>query len=36
MIEDYDLQKNTYSYQKFAKEAAERLDEDTTALVDGA
>jgi len=36
MIEGYDLQKNTYSDQKFAKDTIKRLDEDTTALVDGA
>jgi len=35
MIEGYDLQKNTYSDQKFAQEAIERL-EDTTLLTDGA
>jgi len=31
----YDLQKNTYSDQKFAEEAIEKL-EDTTLLIDGA
>jgi hypothetical protein len=36
MIEGYDLQKNTYSDQKFAQEAIERLDEDTTLIIDGA
>jgi len=35
MIEGYDLQKNTYSDQKFAQEAIEKL-EDTTLLIDGA
>jgi hypothetical protein len=35
MIEGYDLQKNTYSDQKFAEDAIKKL-EDTTALVDGA
>jgi hypothetical protein len=35
MIEGYDLQKNTYSDQKFAEKAIERL-EGTTALIDGA
>ena len=35
MIEGYDLQKNTYSDQKFAEEAIERL-EYTTLLIDGA
>jgi hypothetical protein len=35
MITGYDLQKNTYSDQKFAEEAIERLDKDTTLLVDG-
>lgn len=35
MIEGYDLQKNTYSDQRFAQEAIEKL-EDTTLLVDGA
>jgi len=36
MIEGYDLQKNTYSDQKFAKDTIKRLDKGTTALVDGA
>jgi hypothetical protein len=36
MIEGYDLQKNTYSDQKFAKDNIKRLDKGTTALVDGA
>lgn len=36
MITGYDLQKNTYSDQKFAEEAIERLDEGTTLLIDGA
>jgi hypothetical protein len=35
MIEGYDLQKNTYSDQKFAEDAIKKL-EDTTALTDGA
>ena len=35
MIEGYDLQKNTYSDQKFAEDAIEKL-EDTTLLTDGA
>jgi len=35
MITGYDLQKNTYSDQKFAQEAIERLG-DTTLLTDGA
>ena len=35
MIEGYDLQKNTYSDQKFAQDAIEKL-EDTTLLTDGA
>jgi len=35
MIEGYDLQKNTYSDQKFAQDAIEKL-EDTTLLIDGA
>ena len=35
MIEGYDLKKNTYSDQKFAKDAIEKL-EDTTLLTDGA
>jgi len=35
MIEGYDLKKNTYSDQKFAKDAIEKL-EDTTLLIDGA
>jgi len=36
MIEGYDLQKNTYSDQKFAKDTIKRLDKGTTALADGA
>jgi len=36
MIEGYDLQKNTYSDQKFAKDTIKKLDKDTTALIDGA
>lgn len=36
MIEGYDLQKNTYSDQKFAKDTIKRLGKGTTALVDGA
>jgi len=35
MIEGYDLQKNTYSDQKFAKDTIKKL-EDTTLLIDGA
>jgi len=35
MIEGYDLQKNTYSDQKFAEDAIEKL-KDTTLLIDGA
>jgi len=35
MIEGYDLQKNTYSDQKFAQEAIEKL-ENATLLTDGA
>lgn len=35
MIEGYDLQKNTYSDQKFAEDTIEKL-EDTTLLTDGA
>ncbi len=35
MIEGYDLQKNTYSDQKFAEDAIEKL-EDTLLLTDGA
>lgn len=35
MIEGYDLQKNSYSDQKFAQDAIEKL-EDTTLLTDGA
>jgi len=35
MITGYDLQKNTYSDQKFAQDAIEKL-EDTTLLIDGA
>ena len=36
MIEGYDLQKNTYSDQKFAKDTIKRLGKGTTALADGA
>jgi hypothetical protein len=36
MIEGYDLQQNTYSDQKFAKDALKRLAKGTTALIDGA
>jgi hypothetical protein len=36
MIEGYDLQKNTYSDQKFAKDTIKKLDKGTTALADGA
>jgi len=36
MIEGYDLKKNTYSDQKFAKDTIKRLGKGTTALVDGA
>jgi hypothetical protein len=36
MIEGYDLQKNTYSDQKFAEDTIKRLAEGTTTLVDGA
>ena len=36
MIEGYDLQKNTYSDQKFAKDTIKKLDKGSTALVDGA
>ncbi|MBA7655194.1 hypothetical protein ES703_63093 [subsurface metagenome] len=36
MIEGYDLQKNTYSDQKFAKDTIKKLDKGTTALIDGA
>ena len=36
MIEGYDLQKNTYSDQKFAEDTIKKLDKGTTALVDGA
>jgi hypothetical protein len=35
MITGYDLQKNTYSDQKFAKDAIKILDKETTLLVDG-
>jgi hypothetical protein len=35
MIEGYDLQKNTYSDQKFAEDTIKKL-EDTTLLIDGA
>ena len=33
MIEGYDLQKNTYSDQKFAKDTIKKLDKGTTALI---
>jgi len=36
MITGYDLQKNTYSDQKFAKDTIKRLGKGTTALTDGA
>ncbi|KUK56202.1 MAG: Transposase IS4 family protein, partial [Atribacteria bacterium 34_128] len=36
IIEGYDLQKNTYSDQKFAKDTISKLDKGTTALADGA
>jgi len=36
MITGYDLQKNTYSDQKFAKDTIKKLDKGTTALIDGA
>lgn len=36
MIEGYDLQKNTYSDQKFAEDTIEKLDKGTIALTDGA
>lgn len=36
MIEGYDLQKNTYSDQEFAKDTIKKLDKGTTALIDGA
>jgi len=36
MIEGYDLQKNTYSDQKFAEDTIKKLDKGTTALIDGA
>lgn len=36
MITGYDLQKNTYSDQKFAKDTIKKLDKGTTALADGA
>lgn len=36
MIEGYDLQKNTYSDQKFAKDTIKRLGKGTTVLADGA
>jgi len=36
MIEGYDLQKNTYSDQKFAEDTISKLDKGTTALADGA
>jgi len=36
MIEGYDLQKNTYSDQKFAEDTISKLDKGTTALTDGA
>jgi hypothetical protein len=35
MITGYDLQKNTYSDQKFAKDTIKKLDKGTTALIDG-
>ena len=36
MITGYDLKKNNYSDQKFAKDAIKKLDKGTTALIDGA
>jgi len=36
MITGYDLQKNIYSDQKFAKDTIKKLDKGTTALIDGA
>jgi len=36
MITGYDLKKNTYSDQKFAKDTIKKLDKGTTALIDGA
>lgn len=36
MIEGYDLQKNTYSDQKFAKDTIKKLDKGTTLTIDGA
>jgi hypothetical protein len=36
IITGYDLQKNTYSDQKFAKDTIKKLDKGTTALIDGA
>jgi len=36
MITNYDLKKNTYSDQKFAKDTIKKLDKGTTALIDGA
>ena len=36
MIEGYDLQKNTYSDQKFTKDTIKKLDKGTTALIDSA
>ena len=36
MIEGYDLQKNTYSDQKFAEDTIKKLDKGSTALIDGA
>ncbi len=36
MIEGYDLQKNTYSDQKFAKDTIKRLGKGATVLTDGA
>ena len=36
MITNYDLKKNNYSDQKFAKDIIKRLDKETTLLVDGA
>jgi len=36
MITNYDLKKNNYSDQKFAKDTIKKLDKGTTALIDGA
>jgi len=36
MIINYDLKKNNYSDQKFAKDTIKRLNKGTTALIDGA